>query len=193
MATNCYSHLKFFSVCNDGFYFEAPATDVHEDHFKASVCQSQQYLIQSNENQFVIVTEKQFLAEERSDEQHQTDNIFNIKIYNSDCTDGQEYNGIAVMIYAKDKNGKKLMVYHSDDEVRPEPMDLPENIDGNEHRALFYMEKLSAMKYNLRSSCCRDKFLAFKEMVVDNCTLYKLVLRCKESVDEPCEINLVKV
>uniref|UniRef100_UPI0037E878F8 uncharacterized protein n=1 Tax=Semicossyphus pulcher TaxID=241346 RepID=UPI0037E878F8 len=196
MATDLYTPATFCGILENAFYFEVllsflvAETDknpLEEDTFNISV-DCRQYWIRSNKNKFLLLNDDgKFTAQNLTTaQQSQSDGKFNIQIYNS-CQLGET--GRAVMLFVN-KDGKKMVACcNKNGEIYPEAMDLPNQIEENAHKAVFYRMRLaSTNKYTLESSLCPTKFLGF-ECDGENQTLNKLVLRHvgKDEVDESCE------
>ncbi|XP_070761853.1 uncharacterized protein [Enoplosus armatus] len=187
MATNGCTPATFSCICENAFYFE----DMEEDAFGISD-QHCKHLIRSKDNKFLLVNAKgQFQGQNlTSQQQCQPDCKFNIQIYKESSLVGRK--GRAVMLYAI-KDGKKMVACcNANNEMYPEAMDLPKQIEETAHKALFYLIKLAneTNKYMFESSLYPQRFLGF-EPNADNPSLNKLVLRHKgkDEVDDRCEMT----
>lgn len=68
--------------------------------------------------------------------------------------------------------------------------EIPKDIEGDEHKAIFYRRQISSAKYMFESSLYRSYYLGFDDTGDDD---YKtLILRHKgeDEVDERCNIEL---
>ncbi|XP_034024957.1 uncharacterized protein LOC117509401 [Thalassophryne amazonica] len=100
-----------------------------------------------------------------------------------------------ILATMKQENGKKVVVCcSSDGRVFPEEMDLPDEIGGSKHKALFYVRRVEEKSntFMFESSLLRSNFLGFQ---ADAGALNKLVLRSKlhkvDEVDENAQIAVI--
>nr|XP_046244360.1 uncharacterized protein LOC124058837 [Scatophagus argus] len=182
MATNCF--LNYFDATETAIYFEEAGIDLNQDSFHISSLPAGQHLIRSKNNKFLILHDKQFQEQDLTIEQQRcSESKFAIKMYHK----GQEgRRGRAVMLYVN-KDGKKMMVCCNEKhEIQPVEMELPNNIEENSHKAVFYLTELSTTEYLFESSCFPSEYLGL-EPALSN--LSKLVLHPKEEqeVVEVCQ------
>ncbi|XP_054457320.1 uncharacterized protein LOC129093342 [Anoplopoma fimbria] len=217
MASCCCSPVTWIGTCNDAFYFQVVSADtgVDEDSFGISK-RCLNYWVRSKDNKFLLLnSEQQFQVQNLTSELLcQPDCKVKIQIYNNldmhyvknegknmvACrgeTDaikrGRE--GMAVMLYVENE-GKKIVVCGGEtDNIYPEKMEtLPEEIKGSNHKALFYMTKLSpANTFWFESSMYPSMYLGF-EPDGFNPSLNKLVMhnKAQDEVDESCQLILLK-
>uniref|UniRef100_A0AAQ6IAS2 Interleukin-18 n=1 Tax=Anabas testudineus TaxID=64144 RepID=A0AAQ6IAS2_ANATE len=189
MATCGSFNAEFRSICNNAFYFDdtGESIDVDEDSFRMSR-QCSQHLIQSKDNKFLLFNEKgQFRACDRSISQ-QSECKFTVQMYQDSALEQKK--GRAVILYIRKKDNTILVCCNEKNEICPVKMELPQEINESQHKAVFYLTKLSASNVcTFESSLCRGQFLGF-EHDEDNPSLKKLALcpRYPDEVDDTSEI-----
>ncbi|XP_041849895.1 interleukin-18-like [Melanotaenia boesemani] len=185
--------IRFQDICQDSFYFTETETDadLQEDDFCKCGREAKTFMIESNERKFLILTTDGTLEAQDLDqvERGRSGCKFNIQEYLDSSS--QPKMGKPVMLYAS-KDGQKMVVCcRENGDVYPKPMDLPTNISGEEHEAMFYQERISCGRCRFESTMYKNHFLAF-EPDQNIPGLYKLLLHYKgeTEVDESCNLTL---
>ncbi|XP_061683198.1 uncharacterized protein LOC133504701 isoform X2 [Syngnathoides biaculeatus] len=194
MSTNDTSAVCFFDVCDGKFYFQVDLEEldgaVKEESFRKSQCIS--YFIQNKERKYLLLGDDcQFELQHLTVQKKSLPaSKFNVQFYNESGL--KDRKGFAVMLYAN-KNGSKVVVCCSDTrDIYPQEMDLPENIETTNHKALFYMTKLPETRntYMLESSLHPFEFLGFESEKNNSRQLTLALHRKIDEVDDRCMMTL---
>ncbi|XP_042269361.1 interleukin-18-like [Thunnus maccoyii] len=194
MSTKNCLPFHFVGICKNAFYFKGTGEDedLDEDRLqKDAPCKF--YWIQSHGSKFLIYDEDKFEAQPLSIyEQRQSECKFCIQTYKF-ITEGNkkdEKKGTTVVLYTK-TDGKIMVACCSENEIKAEEMNLPDEIEEDQHKVVFLLKKIPSASntFMFESYEKKGKFLAF-EPEYDS-SFEKLVLRSKvDEVDVGCEWQL---
>ncbi|XP_067450028.1 interleukin-18-like [Thunnus thynnus] len=194
MSTNNCLPFHFVGICKNAFYFKGTGEDedLDEDRLqKDAPCKF--YWIQSHGSKFLIYDEDKFEAQPLSIYgQRQSECKFCIQTYKF-ITEGNkkdEKKGTTVVLYTK-TDGKIMVACCSENEIKAEEMNLPDEIEEDQHKVVFLLKKIpsDSNTFMFESYANKGKFLAF-EPEYDS-SFEKLVLRSKvDEVDVGCEWQL---
>lgn len=141
------------------------------------------YQIKSKDNKCLILNAQGDFQFENSTVQQ-----FNVQPYKSNDGTGDEEKrdkGRAVILYVYKDQQKWVACCRGNFEIYAKAMELPTDIKGTSHEALFYMKELSTpSSYTFQSTLDKSRFLGF-QLDDTNPSRHKLVLiQDKDEVDE---------
>lgn len=196
MSTKNCLPFHFVGICKNAFYFKGTGEDedLDEDGLQKSKAPCKFYWIQSQCSKFLIYDEDRFEAQPLSIYgQRQSECKFCIQIYSfvpKTVDEKKDEKGTTVVLYTK-TDGKMMVACCSENEIKPVEMNLPDEIEEDQHKVVFLLKKIpsDSNTFMFESYENKGKFLAF-EPEYDS-SFEKLVLRSKvDEVDVGCEWQL---
>ncbi|KAM9317790.1 interleukin-18-like [Pholidichthys leucotaenia] len=186
MAASDKCHVTFECIEDNFFYFQVTDNELLSDSFRKEG--SSTHLLFNKTCGYLILDGESFNAEQLTiKEVSQRDLKFTIQTYKNSSKESIE--GKSVMLYVT-KGGQNMVACCSGDRnVCAEAMDVPMDVEGTKHKALFYMKAETPSKtYIFESSIHQDHYLAVDS---SGCGPYKLVLRNKsqDQVDKELDYN----
>ncbi|KAM9732719.1 interleukin-18-like [Menidia menidia] len=189
-ALNCH-RIQYEDIRCNSFYFQEDdnEADLHKDSFCISPGAPRTFWIQNMQQKFLIMTENDLEVRDLDDvERKQPECKFKIQIYHDLSWESKI--GKPVMLYTI-KDGQKMVVScPNENEVCPEPMDLPDQIDDTGHKALFCSKSVATGKVMFESTFYKNRFLAF-EPEGSLPGVWKLTLRLQEDTVDESAVTLL--
>lgn len=171
--------VRFLCATDTAIYFGETVTGLAEDRFMKSDHLMQK--IFKSRDMFLTVKDTQLQTSDKCDP-------FCIQPYR--CSETNQ-TGKAVMLYINQEDGKKKVVFCKDArEVSLDNLEIPQDIDENGHKAIFYLNKLSSAKCIFESSLYRSHYLGFNHNSGEDHDTLVLLHKAEDEVDEVCNIDV---
>ncbi|XP_033486836.1 uncharacterized protein LOC117259560 [Epinephelus lanceolatus] len=191
MATSDCSPVIFRKTFDNAFYFQVVTKadiGLESDAFQASELPSEKCWVQSKDNKTLLLLNKEHFEAQNLDsgELGQPDCHFKIKTFNQVP---EESKVPAAMLYVTVDNENMVVCCGKEQKIYPEKKDIPQGIDGNKSKEIFYMTKLeSSGCYEFESSEYRGYYLGFQPDASDP-SFIQLVLhpKCGGEAVDACE------
>ncbi|XP_075892016.1 uncharacterized protein LOC142895120 isoform X2 [Nelusetta ayraudi] len=171
--------VSFLCATDTAIYFEVTVTGLAEDSF--TISNGLTMKIFKSRDMFLTVKDTQLQTSDEFDK-------FCIQPYR--CSETNK-SGKAVMLFVNQEDVKKKVVFCKDRrEVSLDNLEIPKDIEGNEHKAIFYLTPISSVKYMFESSLYRSHYLGFDDNGGEDHETLILRHKAEDEVDERCNIEL---